>query len=84
MGEGKTLILPQRIALSPYPTTVTYKRHWVQKFAYTTRQGDAVTGERDGGLGASLCENVREPRMRRMVFLYCRLPITPQNFWFSD
>jgi len=30
MGEGKTLILPQRIALSPYPTTVTYKRHWVR------------------------------------------------------
>src|SRR5215469_4733764 len=52
MGEGKTLILPQRIALSPYPATVTYKRHWVQKSAYTTRQGDAVTGERYGGLGA--------------------------------
>jgi hypothetical protein len=25
----------------------------------------------------SLCENVREPKMRRMVFLYCLLPIAP-------
>src|SRR6516162_6678759 len=27
--------------------------------------------------GASLCENVRKPRMRRMVFLYCLLLIAP-------
>src|SRR5215472_6896897 len=27
----------------------------------------------DGSIGTSLCENVRKPRMRRMVFLYCLL-----------
>jgi hypothetical protein len=30
--------------------------------------------------GASLCENVRKPRMRRMVFLYSLLPIAPAKF----
>src|SRR5262249_40183278 len=29
----------------------------------------------NGSDGCSLCENVRKPRMRRMVFLYCLLPI---------
>src|SRR6516225_11635295 len=32
------------------------------------------TGTANGKYGARLCANVREPRMRRIVFLYCLLP----------
>ena len=35
------------------------------------------TGTANGKYGARLCANVREPRMRRMVFLYCLLLIAP-------
>src|SRR5215469_10190228 len=34
-------------------------------------------GIANGRSGASLCENVRKPRIRRMVFLYCLLPLAP-------